>query len=1335
MSFNSSRSVDSGSKSKRSFNSTTSNRSGNASSNSDSSKKQKKTTQKTLGMAWGSNSRSASRSSFRNSPFSDFGSYMAVKNQKLQDQFEAEATSSSNSGSNSGKPIFQGVSIFVDGFTVPSSQELKGYMLKHGGRYENYFSRHRVTHIICSNLPDSKIKNLRSFSAGLPVVKPAWLLDSVAAYKLLSCMFSSLVDFFGGANFGSELECGHANQPIRLTQHIIENDREFGVPYQLDQVASETHNQPKLSSFFALKSSALSNDPTTCVTGQVNSEIEDPSLIGGTIKENDLSGRCGYAEHLRPCSRESKDWDDSVDGNSTSIKIGEATCNDGECSEGNVAEPSNVLPIDKGSVDDRDPASPSGPSASVISDNANKSMSSAIAGPSKRHHSTLVDPNFVENYFKKSRLHFIGTWRSRYRQRFPSSIYTSSNVNASGQRTYVIHVDMDCFFVSVVIRNHPELQDKPVAVCHSDNPRGTAEISSANYPARSHGVRAGIFVRDAKALCPHLTIFPYDFGAYEEVADQFYNILHKHCNKVQAVSCDEAFLEVRDFEVEDPQFLASVLRKEIVETTGCTASAGISGNLLMARLATKVAKPDGQCYIPPEKVDDYLNELPIKSLPGIGHVLEEKLKRIQIQTCGQLRMISKESLQKEFGVKTGDMLWNHSRGIDNRLVGVIQESKSVGAEVNWGVRFNDMKDVVSTFSHEPLQGGLIAFAGMCSGRTFTSNNVMSKLCCNDSSIRHKYPSSTVMVIRIKKRRSDAGEPVKYMGCGDCENLSHSVTVPMATDDVDTIRRISTQLFGSFHLDVKDIRGMGLQVSKLESVDTAKQGNERNSIRSWLASASAITKEQLEISCPAKESDSRDLREDKKKAIIELIYEYIDVFAWNYDEMPGLDPAVTTHQLNMLPLSPPNEAMHQQYLPLACPSKVKSSKIQGRVNWKHLTKEEKAHANLRVYQRRIARTCDALVAEAICGGGLGFKSSTPHHERSLHFQICSQVEVDKQHIDESMGRLSMDFMGPSVQIGTNPSNSEAPLNHNLALPALGDLDLGVVASLPPDLFSEINDIYDGKLINLISKKKGKSVAQERVQVPLKEGSGTFYHHPACVNENRVVDKEEKYPLDKIQPGPSNVGISTEVSNKLDLMPSSLSQVDTSVLQQLPEELRVDILQLLPAHRQPECVSDVNLDPSSKSKELLGLKSPENQPSVSGKELWAGNPPEWVTMFKHSNCCIFRTLADMYYRSGSTGRLSSILQCTLSESQPLVDATNDGWDDAICCLCDLLKQYIKLRVETDIEEIYVSFRLLKRFTIKSKLFSQVYNVVFPQLQASVGENYGGSLHISDGKDQCF
>lgn len=1051
---------------------------------------------------------------------------MAVKNQKLREQFDAEASSSSNSGSTSGKPIFQGVSIFVDGFTVPPSQELRSYMLRHGGRLENYFSRHRVTHVICSNLPDSKIKNLRSFSGGLPVVKPAWVLDSVAANKLLSW-----------------------------------------VPYQLDQIASEAHNQPKLSAFFALKNSPVSNDNVTCVNGQIKPETEHPSLEGGTIKEAHLSG--GSMEHSRPCSGE---WDDGVHGNSTGTAIEEPTCNDGKYSEGKTVEPI----IHKSSAGIEDQASPSRPSASVSSHNTKRSISSAIVGPSKPQHSTLVDPNFVENYFKSSRLHFIGTWRSRYRKRFPSFKYTGPDVKVSSLRTSVIHVDMDSFFVSVVIRNHPELRDKPVAVCHSDNPRGTAEISSANYPARDYGVRAGIFVRNAKALCPHLVILPYDFEAYEQVADQFYNILHKHCSKVQAVSCDEAFLDVTESEVEDSQLLASVIRKEIFEATGCTASAGIAGNLLMARLATRAAKPDGQFYIPPEKVNDYLHELPIKALPGIGHVLEEKLKVRQIQTCGQLCMISKESLQKDFGIRTGDMLWKYSRGIDDRLVGVVQESKSVGAEVNWGVRFNDLKDCQHFLMNLCKEVSLRLQGCTVQGRCFT--------------------------LKIKKRRNDT-EPVKYMGCGDCENLSHSITVPMATDDVELIQRITTQLFGSFHIDVKDIRGVGLQVSKLESVDPAKQGHERNSIRSWLASASSSTKEHSKIGFPAKESASRG-------------------------------------------------------------------------------------------------------------------------------QMCT--------------------VSPSIQIGTNPSNAEAPVNQDLALPPLGDLDLGVIEGLPPDLFSEINNMYDGKLINLISKKKGKNVDasnslcsmhQEGVQVAINEGKGPFWLDPACVNESPVEDKEENCPVENNQgepasEGPSNSVFFTSVPNKIDLMPSSLSQVDISVLQQLPEELRVDILEVLPAHRRPECTSDAALGPTSKSEESPCLKCPENRlgsmNSVSRNELWVGNPPDWVEKFKDSNCSILKFLADMYYRSGSRGRLSSILQCTFSESELHSDASNDGWDDAIGCLCDLLKQYIKLQIETDIEEIYVCFRLLRRFTTKSKFFFQVYNVVLPHLQASVGENYGGSLHISDGRD---
>ncbi|KAK9287385.1 hypothetical protein L1049_015803 [Liquidambar formosana] len=1153
MSFDSSRSANSGNQSKRSLISTSSNpsnSSNNSNSNSNSSNKKKKTNQKTLGMAWGSNSRSSSRSSFRNSPFSDFGSYMVVKNQKLQNQFDAEASSSSHSNSSSGKPIFHGVSIFVDGFTVPSSQELRGYMLKHGGRFENYFSRHRVTHIICSNLPDSKIKNLRSFSSGLPVVKPIWVLDSVAANKLLSW-----------------------------------------VPYQIDQLANNSRNQPKLSAFFALKSNPVSEDATNRAICQVIPEIEDSTLKDGKSKNAVLSEVGESLEHTMQCSGES---DDPVHENSNGAKVEEPAYNSGKSCELKMAGPSNVDTEYESGVKNELQSSPQRPSSSVNSycsynKNNKSSPSSAVVGPSNQRHSTLEDPNFVENYFKNSRLHFIGTWRNRYRKRFPSLSNriksTSSNFSAStiSRKNLIIHVDMDCFFVAVVIRNHPELRDKPVAVCHSDNPKGTAEVSSANYPARDYGVKAGIFVRDAKALCPHLVIFPYNFKAYEEVADQFYSILHKHCSKVQAVSCDEAFLEVADSTEEDPELIASLIRKEIFETTGCTASAGIAGNMLMARLATRTAKPDGQCCIPPEKVDDYLHELPIKSLPGIGHVLEEKLKKRQVWTCGQLRMISKEALQKEFGIKTGDMLWNYSRGVDNRLVGVIQESKSIGAEVNWGVRFKDVKD---------------------------SQDFLINL-CKEVSLRLQGcgVQGCSFTLKIKKRRKDAEEPTKYMGCGDCENLSHSITVPVATDDVEVLQRITKQLFGVFHIDVKEIRGIGLQVSKLESADTAKQGNERNSLRSWLISAPASTEEQCNMNCQAK-------------------------------NRPEID-------------------------------------------------------------------CD---------------------------------------------------VGPSYQVINNSSNGEACLNEISELPPLCNLDIGVIESLPPELFSEINEMYGGKLIDFIAKRKGTSEnISSSMCIPSygrggarNEGEGALLPHMVSFPveneslnlevketpgrntaiENLLLQSSEKenikqYPVEEIQAmpiagaGSSNMVIPASHLQKTDLMPSSLSQVDNSVLQQLPEELRVGILERLPAHRRADSGSEAALGPLTASpRESLGVSGTEDisgsKDFVSNNNLWSGNPPLWVDKFKVSNCLTLKNLAEMYYRSGATGHLSSILQRTISESQHPLDGSCDGLDEAICSLCELLKQYIKLKIESDIEEIYVCFCLLRRFTMKSKFFLQVYNIVFPYLQ---------------------
>ncbi|CAI9294554.1 unnamed protein product [Lactuca saligna] len=994
MSLDSSHPTKSGSNSKRSFNSTNSNNTGGNNYNKKKRKKDGDSGQQTLGMAWGSNSRSSSRSSFRSAPFTDVASYMAVKNRKLHEQFDVEASSSSHGGSGSKKPVFYGVSIFVDGYTVPSTQELRGYMLKHGGRFENYFSRQRVTHIICSNLPESKVKNLRSFSRGLPVVKPTWVLDCIAADKLLSW-----------------------------------------VPYQLEQIASEANNQPKLSTF--LDSRNKNDSPNDPMTSDINtSEVSDS--VEGVKQSNQGS--------------DSQVYDSFNEAPSASEA---SRCSDIQ----NITE-----------------------SPSIVSDSSNKC------------HSTSLDPNFVETYFKNSRLHFIGTWRNRYRNRFPNSSKPSISINPSSscQRNTIVHIDMDCFFVSVVIRNRPELWDKPVAVCHSDNPRGTSEISSANYPARDHGVRAGIFVRDAKALCPHLVIVPYNFEAYEEVADQFYRILHKHCNKVQAMSCDEAILDITDLEMEDPEILVSLIRKEISDTTGCTASGGISGNILMARLATRTAKPNGQCYLPPEKVNDFLKELPVKVLPGIGRALDEKLKGKHIQTCGDLRMISKETLRKDFGQKTGDMLWSYCRGIDNRLVGMIQESKSVGADVNWGVRFKDMKDTQSFLLSLCKEVSLRLHGCGVRGRTFT--------------------------LKIKKRKTDE-EPIKYMGCGDCDNFSHSLTVPMATDDVDVLQRITKQLFSHFHIDVKDIRGVGLHVTKLESSDNCTQGNGKSCIRSWLVSASA-------------------------------------------------------------------------------------------------TKEKE------------------------------------------NLKIINKKEKIDDHVHQSTSNSTME------------------------VPPMSELDSQVLESLPPEILSEINDFYGGKLKSFISKRKSKTIEIETSSV-----------FPG--NVQGISDTVTVTPTD------------ASTSQNIDTMPTSLSQIDASVLQELPEEIRNDIIDLLPPHRNPD--SD----------------SPLRDPPQTG-QLWVGDPPQWVEKFRSSDIQILRLFSSTYSQLKSKRDLSSLLLKIISSSgELLLLLCND--DNGINWLCELLKQYIQLKLDSDLEEIHTCFRLLKRLSGKSEVLLQVYNITLPQLQMCVSEKYGGSLDI--------
>uniref|UniRef100_K3W5C8 UmuC domain-containing protein n=1 Tax=Globisporangium ultimum (strain ATCC 200006 / CBS 805.95 / DAOM BR144) TaxID=431595 RepID=K3W5C8_GLOUD len=254
---------------------------------------------------------------------------------------------------------------------------------------------------------------------------------------------------------------------------------------------------------------------------------------------------------------------------------------------------------------------------------------------------------------------------------------------------------MDCFFVAVAVRERPELQNVPVAVAHSGN-SGTSEVSSCNYLARAKGVRAGMYMQIAKELCPELVVLQYKFEEIEQVSFQIYHIFFSHTPHVQAMSCDEALLE---FGADtDGMEEAARIRSEILAQTRCPASVGVSYNILLAKMASKEAKPDGIYQIAsPEQAEPFLLSLQIGDLPAVGRQMSAKLGELGLESIPQLWSFSKSELARYFGKNTSDMLVNFARGVDTRPLSTESNMmrKSVSAVVNFGIRFDKWEDATA----------------------------------------------------------------------------------------------------------------------------------------------------------------------------------------------------------------------------------------------------------------------------------------------------------------------------------------------------------------------------------------------------------------------------------------------------------------------------------------------------------------------------------------------------------------------------------------------------------------------------------------------------------------
>ncbi len=237
---------------------------------------------------------------------------------------------------------------------------------------------------------------------------------------------------------------------------------------------------------------------------------------------------------------------------------------------------------------------------------------------------------------------------------------------------------MDAFFASVEQRDNPELRGKPIAVGF-DGPRGV--VSTASYEARPYGVRSAMSMAQAKRRCPQLIVVPTHFEKYKEVSQQIHAVFHEYTDLVEPISLDEAFLDVTENKkgIELAVDIAKEIKQKILERTSLTASAGVSFNKLLAKIASDMRKPNGIFTVHPDRALDFIGSLPVEKLWGVGPKTANRMHEMGVFTGAQLRRISCEHLVQVFG-KMGRVYYDFSRGIDNRPVVVAYERKSVGCE-------------------------------------------------------------------------------------------------------------------------------------------------------------------------------------------------------------------------------------------------------------------------------------------------------------------------------------------------------------------------------------------------------------------------------------------------------------------------------------------------------------------------------------------------------------------------------------------------------------------------------------------------------------------------------
>lgn len=239
----------------------------------------------------------------------------------------------------------------------------------------------------------------------------------------------------------------------------------------------------------------------------------------------------------------------------------------------------------------------------------------------------------------------------------------------------VFHIDFDYFYAQCEEIRKPDLKTKPVAVCvYSDRGGDSGAIATANYLARKYGVKSGMPIKFAKKKLedvPEAVFLPTDFDYYTEVSENAMGIIRNHADIFEYVGRDEAYLDVTkrvEYDFKRAAHLAQQLKNSLHSMTKLSSTVGVSSNKLVSKIASDYKKPDGLTVVEPEKVESFLDPLPIRAIPGIGKKSEERLAEIRLETIVQLRSVDVFTLNGLFGRKVGTYIYNAARGIDDEPV-------------------------------------------------------------------------------------------------------------------------------------------------------------------------------------------------------------------------------------------------------------------------------------------------------------------------------------------------------------------------------------------------------------------------------------------------------------------------------------------------------------------------------------------------------------------------------------------------------------------------------------------------------------------------------------------